>query len=241
MMLGATPIASLPTAAVFAGASVGGAAVVSLSVVQVAASGRLSASGAAVASLPGTDVAAAGRFVSSGQASLGLSGLDVAAAGVATDPAPAGLVATMITARLAEILAGCVTANGYLSDCGAEVRVGQTRGTASQAPCIYLTPGKEQVEARYGVSLVARQYTITGLAHTNQHQAWEEYELVDRVAIDVRRVLAIPDEPLQALIDSIQFDGATPGYTEDGGTLCGSALTYTVRYHADPIYPDTAL
>lgn len=151
------------------------------------------------------------------------------------------LISTQITARLVEILSGCTALNGYLSDCGAQVRVGQTRGTASQAPCIYLTPGKEHVEARYGASLFSRQYTITGLGHTIQHQSWEEYELVDRIALDVRRVLAIPDEPLQALIESMQFNDSTPGYTDEGGTLCGAALTYTIRYHADPTDPDTAL
>jgi hypothetical protein len=138
---------------------------------------------------------------------------------------------TQITRRLKAMLEACIPANGYASGVGADVRIGQLRGAATEAPAAFVVPGRETGETIYDESIeMVREFEIKAFADTKAHPTIEDHELVDRVIWDVRQCLESYDAELADLIDGIRFQNARPGYREDGGTLVGASITYEVRY-----------
>jgi hypothetical protein len=151
-------------------------------------------------------------------------------------------VPTAVTRRLRTILQGCTLANGYASNLGADVRIGQLRGAATEAPAVFVIPGRESGEPMYdGTFEMVREYEIKGIADTKAHPEIEDFELIDRVIWDVRKCIEAYDANLADMIDSIRFTNARPGYREDGGTLVGAAITYEIRMTLNSDTPDTAL
>ena len=159
---------------------------------------------------------------------------------LAETPHPALLRSVQITHALAALLGTCTRANGYLSNVGATVRLGQLRGAAVQAPCVILIPGRHRpTDAIYAPqSLQAREFEIRAALETNAFPTLSDIELVDAVIWDVRRCLAAGRDALSALDAELRFDGDQPAYRDDGGTVVGAALTYTCTYSADPADPD---
>lgn len=151
------------------------------------------------------------------------------------------LLTTQITDRLAVLCRTCTAANGYSSNIGSAVRIGQLAGAATEAPIVYVMPGREQGTVRYGMHEMARTWTITGFAHTSAHPNLSEHALVDTVAWDIRRCIEARDSTLAALIERLTFRSAQPGYHEGGGTIVGSAVEYDITYHIAISDPDTAL
>ena len=138
-------------------------------------------------------------------------------------------VRTRITARLAALL-----------DPLAHVTVGPDRGAFEERPTIYITPGPEPVERRYGSDTRAAQYVISARVYAPDYAA-PPYEMADRVAAQVAQVLATPDQTLADLTESITLDSTDPVFPEEPSAMVGARLTYTITYSADPVDPDNAI
>jgi hypothetical protein len=151
------------------------------------------------------------------------------------------LLTSQITERLAALCRTCTSANGYSSNIGTAVRVGQLAGAATEAPIVYLMPGREQGSVRYGLHEMSRSWTITGFAHATAHPSLSEHALVDIIVWDIRRCIEARDATLAAMIERITFRSATPGYHEGGGTIVGAAVEYEISYHVAMSDTDTAL
>lgn len=149
------------------------------------------------------------------------------------------LISSAITARLAAIGATITAANGYTSNLGTNVRIAQERGQGRDAPALYIVPGRQRETHRYARSEMSRDYTIKGFVDLRAHSPLDDYEIVDKVIWDLRQAYGARDTTLAALVDRIQLTDDQPGYSEEGGSLCGAALTLTVVYTVDPTDPTT--
>ena len=138
-------------------------------------------------------------------------------------------VRSRITQRLSEILTPV-----------APVHVGIQDGYAGELPRIYLTPGRETIERDYGYERRSSEYSITIMVDVREY-AEPEYELADRLIASISRVIAVPDEHMDSLVESITLTGTRPGYREDQGNMIGAELSYTIIYAADPADPDHAI
>lgn len=138
-------------------------------------------------------------------------------------------VRTRITTRLAALL-----------DPLAHVTVGPDRGAFEERATIYITPGTESVERRYGCDTRAAQYTISAAVYAPDYLP-PPYEMADRLSAQVAQVLATPDPTLAALVEGITLDSTAPVFPEEPGNMVGSRLTYTITYSADPVDPDNAI
>jgi hypothetical protein len=159
---------------------------------------------------------------------------------------PARLMSVRITRAIAAILGGCTSTNGYLSNVGAAVYLGKLRGGAVQAPCINLLPGRHApADPVYNPQWEqTREIEIRAALDANDYlddanvQALDDIELVDLTIWDVRRCLSLGRDTLSALGAELRYLSDQPGYREDGGTVVGASLTYSVTYTADPADPD---
>jgi hypothetical protein len=145
------------------------------------------------------------------------------------------LVATQITEAFAAQLRLLTAAHGYTTNVGAEVHVGMLRGAAEQAPACYLLPGRQSAgEGRYGTRrLVLRSYEVRAFVDLRDHPAWSEAQAVDAVIWDVRAGVETAQGALHGLAERLAYQGDRPGYREEGGTLVGAAIDYTVAYFVD--------
>lgn len=165
---------------------------------------------------------------------------------LAETPHPALLMSVRVTRALASVLEGCTSANGYISNVGAAVYLGKLRGGAVQAPCINLLPGRHSpADPVYNPQWEqTREIEIRAALDANDYldaaniQTLDDIELVDLVIWDVRRCLALGRAALADLGAELRYQGDQPGYREDGGTVVGASLTYSVTYTADPADPD---
>ena len=142
------------------------------------------------------------------------------------------LLATTITDRIASLLGTCKGAS-YPSNVGTTPLVGQVKGADQQAPCVFLLPERVTVEGRYAMHQVARDYRIVAFARLSDHPTLSEHGLVDQIIRDVRQVLEARDGGTGGLVSlgaEISFQGATPGYHDDGGQIVGASLTYRITY-----------
>lgn len=149
------------------------------------------------------------------------------------------LTATAITTRLAEIGATLTAANGYTTNIGANTSVAQHQGMARHAPALYITPGRQRVTKRYARIDIEREIAIKAFIDLRQHPGVDEYELVDRVIWDLRKGFGTYDAGLMAFADRLRIDDDQPGYSEDGGSICGAAITLAITYTVDPDDPTT--
>ena len=157
------------------------------------------------------------------------------------------MLATLITRELGALLTTCTAANGFPSNVGAQVFLGQIQGRAEDAPAIWVVPGPQRETQRYGpIVELARDYSIRAFADLRDGAAWAggdraarnllEVELVDEIIFDIVRCLDtwdLADSPLIGLVDQIRRNGDRPGYSEDGGTRVGCAVDITVTYRVD--------
>jgi hypothetical protein len=151
------------------------------------------------------------------------------------------LVPTEITRELAILLADCTTANGYVSNVGAVVQIGQLRGAYQQAPAVFVLPGRQSGTARYGeVREMTRDITVRGFADLNDHPTLDEVELIDTIIWDLRRCIESQSQTLDSLVQRLSYASDRPGYREEGGTIVGAALTYQVQYAVNLNDPETA-
>lgn len=143
------------------------------------------------------------------------------------------MISTQITDRLATLLTACQGVY-YPSGVGAAVFIGQTKGAEQQAPCVFVIPERATSEGRYHQEQVSRDYRIAAFARLSDHPSATEHGLIDQIIADVRRALeardAVATIGLVALGAEIRFQGATPGYHEDGGQLVGAALQYQLIF-----------
>lgn len=152
------------------------------------------------------------------------------------------LLASRITAALAERLRRVRASAGYASDVGARVLVGQLAGSAPMAPCCYLIPGPQRPGELYGpVCAVTRTYQVRGFVDANAHAGAADTDLVDLVIWDLRRALELADATIGGLAERLLYRSDTPGYREDGGALVGAGLSYDVAYYLDLNSPTAAL
>jgi hypothetical protein len=149
-------------------------------------------------------------------------------------------VRSQITAAIQSALQQITQAHGYLLDIGALVIVGQSRGYAGEAPVIYLTPGRETIDARYGSHLRDAEYAVLAIVDRTAHEA-PDYMLIDIIAGEVARALAGDRPELRALCESVRLTAIRPGYAEAQGNIVGVELTYQVRYNSAATSPHTAL
>lgn len=141
------------------------------------------------------------------------------------------LAASTITHLIKGVLDDCISARGFVSNCGASVRIGLLYGAASEAPCTYVLPGRQKCEQRYGlVQQISREYQIRAFADLNDHPTLTEFELVDRVIWDVRRCMESRELTLPDYVDRIAYAGDQPGYREEGGSIVGAVINYDVMY-----------
>lgn len=150
------------------------------------------------------------------------------------------LVATQITDRLAAIAATITTANGYPSNVGARVQIGQQRGMADQAPAVFIVPARQQVTNLYDSVEVSREIEIKAFADLRAHPGLSEHGLVDHVIWDLRRAFGAYDATLAAL-GELGIGNDQPGYSEDGGATVGAGLTLTITYRVAADDPTSAL
>jgi len=153
------------------------------------------------------------------------------------------LNATTITAALVTVLRTVTAANGYVSNVGASVRVGEVRGMATQAPACFVIPGRGGPgEARYGEARqVIREYEVRGFASVLDHPTISDYALVDTVIWDIRRAMESYEPAVDSLIQSLAYRGDRPGYREEGGNAVGAAVTYELTYLVTLTDPETVL
>lgn len=152
------------------------------------------------------------------------------------------LIATEITRALIDLMGTCVTARGYTSNCGASVYLGQLRGAATQAPAIFVLPGRQSGEVRYGeLREVTRSYQITAYADLNDHPTLDEAGLVDLIIWDLRRCVESHEPTLVGLAQRVRYVSDQPGYREDGGSIVGAGLQYEIQYAVNLNDPETAL
>jgi hypothetical protein len=130
-----------------------------------------------------------------------------------------------ITAALTASLATATEANGYSSDIGRAVFVGELRGDAVQTPCTFILPGR----TTFSGPDATRTYDITGYCDASA-AGLSEHGLVDAIAWDIRRCLAAEDPALAALVRQIRVAGDSPGYREDGGSLVGASVAIEVEF-----------
>jgi hypothetical protein len=82
---------------------------------------------------------------------------------------------------------------------------------------------------------ISRDYRVAAFARLSDHPTDTEHGLIDQIIDDVRRALEARDGVatigLAALGAELRFQGATPGYHEDGGQLVGAALQYQLVFH----------
>jgi len=150
------------------------------------------------------------------------------------------LLATQITQALAARLATATTANGYTSNCGSAVFIGQTRGADRQAPAVFLLPGRQSGEGRYADEReVRREYDIRGFADLNSHPHLSEAALIDLIIWDLRRCCESNNDALTGLIERLSYRSDQPGYREEGGSIVGAALTYEIQYICSITDPTT--
>ena len=138
-------------------------------------------------------------------------------------------VRSSITARLKALL-----------DPLATVIVGPVRGAYEERATLYITPGREQLQRSYGCDQRAAQYLISAMIYAPDYPA-PEYEMADRLAAQIAKVLATPDATIDALIDQIELTSAEPLFPEEPGALVGTTLTYTITYAADQADPNNPL
>lgn len=151
------------------------------------------------------------------------------------------LIPTQITDELADVLRTCTTSRGYTSNVGATVHVGQLRGAHKQAPAIFVVPGRQSGDVRYGeVREVTREYVVRAFADLRDHPTLAEEALVDQVIWDVRRAIEAQLEVLLELAQRVRYIGDQPGYHEEGGTIVGAALSYEIQYLVNINDPETA-
>jgi len=162
-------------------------------------------------------------------------------------------VATRITIALGDLLAACTAENGYPSDVGRSVFLGQIQGRADDAPAIWLIPGAQKRRPVYdNVREVVREYSVRAFSDLRSVAGWAdataaerrliEVELVDQVIADVRRCLdtwEAASAELPSLISHLGETADKPGYSDDGGTRVGAGVDFTVTYWVDPADPTT--
>lgn len=142
------------------------------------------------------------------------------------------LLATSITDRLAALVATCKGAS-YPSLVGTTVLVGQIKGVEQQAPCCFVIPERVTAEGRYAQHQITREYRLCAFARLSSHPTLSEHALIDQIIRDLRQVVEKRDGGTGGLVSlgaEISFQGAQPGYHEDGGQLVGAALTYRLTY-----------
>jgi hypothetical protein len=150
---------------------------------------------------------------------------------------------TEITREIATLLRGTTRANGYQSNVGATVFLGQLRGGKTQAPCCYVIPGQhDPTSVMYGAAReVRRSYEIKAIVDANDHATLEDIDLVDLIIWDVRSVIETNEDRLGGLVQRISWTGDRPGYREDGGSLVGASINYDVIYRVNIDDPTTAI
>lgn len=153
------------------------------------------------------------------------------------------LLATQIAEDLAALVETVTTANGYVSNVGANVRIGQTGGTRDDAPAAVITPGTMQQDTGYSFEPCRREMRVTAFADLDDHPTLAAHALIDVITWDLRRAIedAATDAALYGHIDSIRFDRAEPGFPDPGGSIVGAALVYTVSFHLSLDDTDTAI
>lgn len=141
------------------------------------------------------------------------------------------LSASKITFLIKGVLDDCLAERGFPSNCGASVRVGLLYGAASEAPSVYVLPGRQTCEQRYGQTQeIRREYQIRAFADLNDHPTLSEFELVDQVIWDVRRCMESRELTLPDYVDRLAYAGDQPGYREEGGSVVGAVINYDVMY-----------
>jgi hypothetical protein len=149
-------------------------------------------------------------------------------------------VRSQITSALKLALEQITVANGYLMDLGGSVLVGQSRGYAGEAPKVYLTPGRETIDARYGLHSRDAEYAVVVIVDRSGYES-PDYVLIDLLAGDVARAIGGDRPELRALCESVRLTAIRPGYSEAQGNIVGVELTYSVRYNSAAPEPHTAL
>jgi hypothetical protein len=149
------------------------------------------------------------------------------------------LLATQITEALVAQLQTCTDTEGFETDIGRSVYVGQLRGGAVQAPCLYVLPVRTTDTAAYSdVVELSRRYEIKGFCDANHYQI-SEPALIDLIAWDIRRCLHAAGTGLTNLVRDIVIRDDSPGYREEGGTLVGASLNVEISYAVDMTDPTT--
>ena len=147
------------------------------------------------------------------------------------------MIASQITARLAEIAATITTANGYASNVGALVVIGDGQSVSDTAPSLSVIPGRQQTVDFYRTDEIERDYVVKAFADLRHHPGTEEYELVDIVIWDLRKAFSAYDSTLYGLGCEVMLKDDRPGYSESGGAIVGAALALTINYRVDPSDP----
>lgn len=153
---------------------------------------------------------------------------------------------TQVTAKLLSLLSGIDAGAGYKTNIGANVFVGETKGTPTDLPAIYVVPAEENGALEYGVSVRQKTYRITVYADKTKTQIadypadpFAVWVMIDAFIADVFKALETPNafSPIKA---QVQFRGARPQY-DDVNAIVGAEFDYAVQFAINRSNPDTTI
>ena len=150
------------------------------------------------------------------------------------------LLPSRITQEIAALLQQCTEARGFLSNVGSDVRIGAYSGDYTEAPALFIVPGRQSAEPRYANhKVVRREYELRAFVSVNDHATLQDYEVIDLVILDVRQCLQKPWAALREIVEQVIYVGDQPGYRESGGVIVGASIQVAVVYDIDLTLPET--